>query len=64
MPRKYSRREMLKMTGLVSAGLLASACAAQPPAAPAETAAEQPEGEAPALQGNVIWDTFRGVGTG
>lgn len=70
MSKKYSRRDILKLTGLAGAGLLASACAqggapivvqVEPESA---SQAEQAEGTAPTLEGNIIWDTFRGVGTG
>jgi len=67
MPKKFSRRDILKMTGFVSAGLLAAACAPQgAPAEPqaAEQTASEAEGEAPAMEAHIIWDTFRGVGTG
>jgi len=83
MPRKFSRREMLRLTGLTGLGLLATACGAQP-LAPAsqpqvvekivekevvvketvivevEKAGESP----PALEAALVWDTFRGPGTG
>ena len=67
MPKKLSRREMLKMTGLAGVGLLAAACS-QPVVVqveqPGASQAEQPEGTAPMLEGHIIWDTFRGIGTG
>jgi ABC-type glycerol-3-phosphate transport system substrate-binding protein len=65
MSKKYSRREMLKMTGLMGVGLVASACAVQAPpaAAPAQPQEATDGGPAP-LQGDIVWDTFRGPGTG
>lgn len=70
MSKKYSRRDVLKLTGLAGAGLLASACAqggapivvqVEPESA---TQAEQPEGTAPEMEAHLVWDTFRGPGTG
>ena len=65
MTKQYSRREMLKLTGLTGVGLLATACVPQgsAPSSAADSAAEG-ESEAAAMEVTIIWDTFRGVGTG
>lgn len=68
MSKIYSRRELLKMASLIGSGLLASACQGQLAPAVVEkvvtVVVESPGGEAPALAGNIVWDTFRGPGTG
>jgi ABC-type glycerol-3-phosphate transport system substrate-binding protein len=74
MSKKYSRRDMLRLSGLAGVGILAAACTQAVPGAQqvvtvevekvvtveVEKAGDQP----PALEANLVWDTFRGPGTG
>ena len=78
MSKKYSRRDMLRLSGLAGTGILAAACTQAAPGAQqvvtvevekvvekvvtveVEKAGDQP----PMLEADLIWDTFRGVGTG
>ena len=75
MTKQYSRRDMLRMMGLMGTGALAAACVAQPPQTIEKVVTVEVEkevtvvvegaaAEAPALEASLIWDTFRGVGTG
>ena len=79
MSKKYSRREMLRMVGLLGSGAVLAGCVAQPGAVVEKVVTVEVEKEvvvketvvvegaaaaAPALEAALIWDTFRGVGTG
>ena len=59
MKLRLARREFLTLSGLAAAGAVLAACA-PPTAAPATDEAGEPTMESIEL----IWDTFRGTGTG
>ena len=61
MSKTYSRRDMLKLTSLTGVGILAASCA---PQAAGTQSASSSDGDAPAEQVSMKWDTFRGIGTG
>ncbi len=62
MSHKISRRSFLKHSSLLATAGVLAACV--PQTAPSESASGTEGGEAEMMEVALIWDTFRGIGTG